>query len=213
MLRAFKYLSFDDTVGRRINLDEYEVDEQRLIFEHLPRDACVLELGARHGVISAAIGRVLADPQAHVAVEPDQTVLSSLLRNKAAHGSMYTVLPGIIAPPGTPFAKIRLDSLCTHVVKAPVDSRYLVEVPTYTWEQAEALAGRPFTAVVADIEGSFGDFVRDHARHLQASAVRFVFFEKDAPQRCDYARVVQELAAMGFEIVVDGFHCIMRRAS
>ena len=55
--------------------------EQALANAYVERADCILELGARYGMVSVAANRQLAEPTWHLAVEPDHRVISALKRN------------------------------------------------------------------------------------------------------------------------------------
>ncbi|MEM0354163.1 MAG: hypothetical protein QXW79_01140 [Thermoplasmata archaeon] len=48
----------------------------------VPSDGIDLELDARYGIVSCLINRLLDNPQNHVTVEPDKSVISALFQNR-----------------------------------------------------------------------------------------------------------------------------------
>ena len=88
---------FVNESGEVVDTDLFETYEQALVLKHLPKDATVLELGARYGTVSCVISSVLADPTRHVAVEPDETVIEALMRNKEANNGHFHIYKGVIS--------------------------------------------------------------------------------------------------------------------
>src|SRR6056300_408093 len=92
-------MGFIDREGNPANTD-YEKEEQFLVRTYLPRDAQVLELGARYGTVSCVISEVLQDPTKHVAVEPDPSVIEALLHNREENGGKFHIFNGIVSEHG-----------------------------------------------------------------------------------------------------------------
>ena len=74
-------MTFVDRNNEPANVD-YEAEEQFLVRKYIPKNANVLELGARYGTVSCVISEILDDPTHHVAVEPDHSVIEALTKNR-----------------------------------------------------------------------------------------------------------------------------------
>ena len=90
---------FVDREGNPVNID-YEKEERFLIRTYLPKNACVLELGARYGTVSCVISEVLEDPTKHVAVEPDSSVIETLTKNRGENGGKFHIFNGVVSEHG-----------------------------------------------------------------------------------------------------------------
>ena len=72
-----------------------ELNEQQIIFEYLPREGNVLELGGNIGRSSIIISNLLNRPMNHVVVEPDPNIAAKLKSNRDKkrglhrHGSTF----------------------------------------------------------------------------------------------------------------------------
>ena len=92
-------MRFIDREGNPANID-YEKEEQFLVRKYLPKDAQVLELGARYGTVSCVISEVIQDPTKHVAVEPDPSVIEALTKNRRENGGKFHIYEGVISRNG-----------------------------------------------------------------------------------------------------------------
>ena len=86
-------MPFVDRDGHQANV-EYEAEEQFLVRKYIPKDAKVLELGARYGTVSCVLSEVLDDPTQHVAVEPDSSVIEALTKNRDTNGGKFHIFEG-----------------------------------------------------------------------------------------------------------------------
>lgn len=75
----------------RFYLNEYEKNELELIEEHLPRDKPVIELGGCIGVMSCKINQKLDDPQNHIVLEANPSLIPDLKRNKRLNGANFEI--------------------------------------------------------------------------------------------------------------------------
>ena len=71
IFRIIDRIPYVDEHNTVIDHRTHERNEQELALRFIPRDATVLELGARYGTVSCVINSILNDPTRHVAVDPD----------------------------------------------------------------------------------------------------------------------------------------------
>jgi len=83
-------------VGKDIDTEIWEKDEQKLVRENVKPGACVLELGGRYGVVSWAIQEKLADKKKHVVVEVDNMVIPTLQVNRDNNNCEYHIVNGVV---------------------------------------------------------------------------------------------------------------------
>jgi precorrin-6B methylase 2 len=86
---------FVNSKGENVYYD-LEKDEQFLARTYVPKNATVLELGARYGTVSCIISEVLDDPTRHVAVEPDSSVIEALEKNRDNNGGKFHIYNGVV---------------------------------------------------------------------------------------------------------------------
>jgi FkbM family methyltransferase len=188
--------------GQVIDITKCEVDEQRLAREYVPKNARVLELGARYGTVSCIISSILDDPTKHVAVEPDISVAAALIHNKLTHNSKFNIVFGAISR--TP---LFLDFTCGYGNHTIPSDRSTIE--TFTLEEIEKRYDVTFDCLVADCEGFLEQFFRENPTF--ALKLNIVIFEMDCPERCNYDFVKQVLRDAGLHPVIDEFQSVWVR--
>lgn len=75
----------------RFFLNEYEKSELELIEEYLPQDKPVIELGGCIGVTSCKINQKLDNPQKHIVLEANPSLIPDLKRNKDLNSAKFEV--------------------------------------------------------------------------------------------------------------------------
>ena len=199
-LDAIPYLNEQ---GYVIPHKEWERDEQMDALQFVPRDATVLELGARYGTVSCAINSVLDNPERHVAVEPDLSVYYALMGNRDRHGCKFLIMDGVVSK--TPVF-MRREGYSTHIVGDLGAATF--EAKTMSYDQLEASTGLVFDCLVADMEGGLLAFLEENIDKVRN--YRAVLFECDGD--CDYGRVRAILAKHGLYEAKAGFHSVWIRA-
>jgi FkbM family methyltransferase len=144
--------------------DTHEREERALVKQHLPSDACVLELGACMGVVSGVINRRLSFPERHVAVEANPHLIAVLEGNRARNRLSFTIHSGLISrtSDGVFFLS---DCFVMSSGDQAVGER--VTVPVMTVDDLEAGLGRQFDAVFMDIQGGEEAFLWENPQLLR----------------------------------------------
>lgn len=176
-----------------------ERSEQLDAYLFVPRDATVLELGARYGTVSCIINRMLKNPKAHVAVEPDTVVIPALEKNRERAGASFHIWAGAVS-------KKPLQMDCSDYGGATRIVESSGNVKTISIEELEKLHGLRFDTIVADCEGFFGQFVEEN----DMSKYRIILIEKDAPWICDYNKIHETLVDSGFIMIKNEFNQVDR---
>lgn len=173
----------------RFHTDSHERPERSLVKRFVPPDACVLELGACFGVVSAVINRTLANPARHVAVEPNPAMLPVLERNRARNQVEFHVEHALVSErmDGTFF----VDS-CPTMSSANKTTSHSLRVPVVTVAALEQKYGLRFDTLVLDIQGAEDEFLHDNQDLL--SRCRCVVLELHphiiGAKRCEACRQV-----------------------
>lgn len=169
---------------------EYEAEEQFLVRKYLPKNATVLELGARYGTVSCVISEVLNDPTKHVAVEPDTTVIEALIKNRDNNGGKFHVYEGVISSKGYEMGfidpKFNLHEYGTFTKES--------ENPTVQNISFDALSKKynlNFDCIVADCEGFFPSFVEENPTAIQN--MRVIIYEQDGTPWQEYIKKYETL--------------------
>lgn len=194
-------MTFIDREGQELDTS-YEAVEQCLVSTYLPKNARVLELGARYGTVSCAISDVLDDPTQHVAVEPDHSVIEALEVNRRAHGATFHIFEGVVS-----HKKYRLACIDPqfdfHEYGTYTKESDDPDLTSKTLEELECEYGVQFDCVVADCEGFFCSFVDENRERIKH--MRVLIYEQDGIPWSEYMQKYRDLddtlVSMGFRRV------------
>ena len=155
---------------------EYEAEEQFLVRKYIPKDAKVLELGARYGTVSCVLSEVLDDPTQHVAVEPDSSVIEALTKNRDTNGGKFHIFEGVVSKKGYELAfidpKFDLHEYGTYTKETDTPT-----IKNMTLEDLSVTYDIKFDCIVADCEGFFCDFVDENREAIKN--MRVIIYEQD----------------------------------
>lgn len=182
-------MAFVDRDNQPVNV-EYEAEEQFLVRKYIPRDASVLELGARYGTVSCVISDILDEPTRHVAVEPDHSVIEALKKNRVNNNGAFRIFEGVVSSKGYELAFIdpKFDLYEYGTYTKETDHPTIKNVSLRTLSE---MYGIEFDCVVADCEGFFCDFVEENPDAIQN--MRVIIYEQDGIPWSDYAEKYETL--------------------
>lgn len=168
-------MAFIDRDGNPANV-EYEAEEQFLVRTYIPKDAKVLELGARYGTVSCVISDILDDPTQHVAVEPDSSVIEALTKNRDANGGKFQIFEGVVSKKGYELAfidpKFDLHEYGTYTKETDTPT-----IKNMSLKELSDTYNVTFDCIVADCEGFFCDFVDENPEAVKD--MRVIIYEQD----------------------------------
>ena len=197
-------IPYVDERGKQIDI-KHEREEQYVSHDYISPHNTVLELGARYGVVSCVINHKLEHPTHHVCLEPDTTVIESLVKNRASHRAHFRIVNGIISNKKN--IALKPNGYASRVVSMSEGEQAL---PTYTVQQIEKQYKLKFDTLVADCEGCLCDFIHEN-HHFVTHQLNNIMFEADLPHLCDYQNVRKCLDQAGFKVIVDGFVSFWRK--
>jgi FkbM family methyltransferase len=185
-----------------IDITNYETFEQRFAEQYVLSSDCVLELGARYGVVSGSIQK--NKPAFHIAVEPDASVWDILEKNIAYNSLNTRIFKGFISkcPLSLNYSGLSSHYLETQDQTQFVNSKSLEDV-------VNIFQSPPITALIADCEGGLEIFLKDNL-HL-AKTLRMICYEQDNGQSCNYKWIEEHLIENGMTCVQLGFHKVWLR--
>jgi FkbM family methyltransferase len=189
---------FVEDYGPKLDIATYEPTEMKLAWRFVQPDDIVLELGARVGVVSCTICRRLNNPKHLVAVEPDQRAIYPLQKNKMKNNCDFQVYPGFVSK--QPLS-LKDHHIWTHSYYDPESV-----MDRCTLEELQKSTGCTFNVLVADCEGFLETFFDENPWFYDQ--LRMIIYERDAPQRCNYVKIEEQLRTKGFQNIVDGFNCV-----
>ena len=182
-------MSFIDREGKHVDTS-YEADEQYLVKTYIPKDAHVLELGARYGTVSCVISSVLDDPTMHVAVEPDSSVIEALEANKRTHEAEFRIFEGVVSK-----KKYKLEFIDPkfdfHEYGTYTTESDEPDLHSKTLEELERTYSIQFDCVVADCEGFFCSFVDENIEKIKN--MRVLIYEQDGIPWSEYMKKYEDL--------------------
>jgi FkbM family methyltransferase len=180
---------FVNSRGEPVDVN-FEKEEQMLVRKYLPRNASVLELGARYGTVSCVIGEVLDDPTRHVAVDPDSSIISALEQNRAANRGNFHIYNGVVSEkayninfidPAFPnaeygtYTKQSTDSTLNNISLKDLQTKYNLRIDY----------------IVADCEGFLCDFIKENEWVLDQ--LTGIIYERDGHPWKDMISKYEEL--------------------
>ena len=185
---------FVNEINRVIDHVNMERDEQLLAQRFVKPEHVVLELGARYGTVSYYINQNLTDKQAQVSVEPDSRVWEALEKNKKANNCHYHIVKGFIS--NKRLGLTNLDNWYNGYGSTFSDDETSV-IDHFTLESIEEKYNLKFNCLVADCEGYLERFFDENPKLYDQ--LETIIFEADYGQKCNYAKVMENLKNHGFE--------------
>ena len=85
----------------------WERAEQYFITKYVKPEDCVIEFGGRYGISSYCIQNNLKNKNAHLVIEPDETIISALYKNIKNNSMKCKVFNGIISKKNKMMIKIK----------------------------------------------------------------------------------------------------------
>jgi FkbM family methyltransferase len=209
VLSKFNDLKFYNETNYLVPHNEYERDEQLLVARYIDKNDVVLELGARYGSVSCIINKILSNKTNQVSVEPDNTVLETLKRNKAINNCEFTIYNGIITS-NTAYNKLVLIGYgstvdITNNIDANVYSNS-IDVLTMSLDDLQNNCNLCFNVLVADCEGFLEVFLNENK--ILYTQLNKIIFECDRPDVCNYNNIKKELIENGFKMIENGFQSV-----
>ena len=209
VLSKFNDLIFYNETNYLVPHNEYERDEQLLVARYIDKNDIVLELGARYGSVSCTINKILDNKTNQVSVEPDNTVLETLKRNKAINKCEFTIYNGIITS-NTAYNKLVLNGYGSTVdITNNMDTNIYsnsIDVLTMSLDDLQTNFKLCFNVLVADCEGFLEIFLNENK--VLYKQLNKIIFECDRPDVCNYNNIKNELIENGFKLIENGFQCV-----
>lgn len=195
---SFCKLKYKDENDKDIDNNALEKPEQYLAEIYIPKDATVLEMGARYGTVSCVINKRLTDPTKQVSVEPDERVLKALEKNKKRNKCDFNIVHGTVS--NVPVKLVDVDSWSGYGTTSEKDETSTI--PHYSVAELEEKYNLKFDTLVADCEGCLEVFFDENGDFIKN--LKMVFIEKDAPKKTNYRKITDFLKNNKFDRIVGG---------
>lgn len=180
--------------------DTYELAERTLVAKHLRADARVLELGGSLGIVSCHVNRRLANPKAHVVLEPNADLIAWLKGNRDANGCSFAIEDKIVGLGGTAYLTKSSNSDSGQVTAEGADDG-ADAIETITWQALEGKCGLRFDTLVADIEGSEYDLLMNFTPHIYALRTIIIEMHPRIIGEAKQRQIDDLLRAGGFHLI------------
>jgi FkbM family methyltransferase len=150
----------------RFAVDTYELPERRLVKEHLPRSATVLEMGGCIGVVSCTINRNLDNPEKHLVLEANPHLIPALQKNRAINHCSFVIKNAVIS--ALPSVRISTGKIMDSNTLAGLseDGGETIDVTSTSVSEMQQEMNCVFDAIVMDIEGAEYDFMKENEQLL-----------------------------------------------
>jgi len=177
---------------------QYEAEERQLMRQFVRPEDSVIEVGACLGVVSCVTNQLLRDRSRHLVVEANPLLIPWLHRNRELNGSGFIVEHCAVGkPPEVTFyihASAVVDGSSKHKSARPV------RLPCRSLRELHERYG-PFTALIADVEGSEIDMLEDSHEVLKAYRLAVIEFHPTIIGEDKVARCKQLLTGCGLRPV------------
>ena len=176
----------------------YEVEEQGLLRDHLPRNLPVVEMGGGIGFVSCLVNRMLERPSHHVVVEANPQLIPTIEENRRLNDCSFSVINRALAYDQEEVHVFVPDSFVYGNVTG--DGNRTALVPSTTLRDLVETANFDVFTLVMDIEGAEVDLVEREGDLLAARA--FMLAAEWHPMiRSEQAvtRALKRLERLGFE--------------
>ena len=189
--------------------NEYERDEQLLVARYIEPNDIILELGARYGSVSCIINKIINNKTNQVSVEPDNTVLDVLHKNKKLNNCNFHIFNGIITS-NNKYNKLLLNGYGSTIDINDSMNKDIynksINIDCISLDNLQKKYNLTFNVLVADCEGFLETFLNENKCLYEQ--LNKIIFECDRPDVCNYANIKTELLNNNFKIIENGFQCV-----
>jgi FkbM family methyltransferase len=196
-------IPYYDEKGEKINTKVEEIDEQVDAEQYIKPDDIVLEVGARYGTVSNVINTILKNKTNHIVIEPDDTVINALTKNRDSHGCKFQIFNGYISNKNK---KIIYKDYATHLVDIDEKGGEDLANKRISYTDLKKKYNLDFNVLVIDCEGCMEELILDIGKDIKN--YNKIFFEKDFPHKSNYEFIKNYLLGYNFNIIKYGFRCI-----
>lgn len=148
--------------GAGFGTGEYEADERQMMKQFVRPEDSVIELGACLGVVSCVTNQLLRDRSRHLVVEANPLLIPWLFRNRELNNSGFIVEHCAVGKP--PEVTFYIHPTAVVDGSSQRKSARGFRLPCRSLQELHERYG-PFTALIADVEGSEID-VLEHSREV-----------------------------------------------
>lgn len=180
---------------------DIEANSRLMVVQWIPKDATVLEVGARYGSVSCAISRVLGESGKLVSMDADERVWGALEENRANLKCNFHIAKGLLGKQDGKILQNRYGTLAA--TGDSFSGNVAATVPHFTVEDLESAHNLKFDTANFDCEGCFAPVFKAFPTFFDQ--LRLLIIEvHDEPE----AQAVAELQKRGWQML--GVHSRQR---
>lgn len=189
-----------------VDIATLETEEQALAQKYIQENDVVLELGARYGSVSCVINSKLSTKTNQVVIEPDERVWAALEKNRKVNNCNFYIVKGFLSN-----KKLGLTNLDYWYggYGATCVPDTTSNIPSYSMNLINDTYNLKFNVLVADCEGFLETFFDENPTFYDT--LRLIIFEADYPEKCNYEKIKNTLAAKGFVKLVEGHQNVWKK--
>ncbi len=188
--------------------DSYEIEERKLITQHLKPNDHVLELGGCAGIVSCLTSQMI-DSGRHCVVEANPYMLPYLYANREANGGKFHILGVAVSKAKTLPFFIHKNMVGSSAQRRTETSHHIACMPLELIEQQYG----PFNVLIMDIEGGEADFIAENENSLSGFNKLIIEFHPSILTAETVTQLYTHLDQLGFDCVetIDSVSCFLRR--
>jgi len=177
------------------------MDERALIGRWLPSDVPVLEFGGGLGVVSCLVNSKLDDPEKHIVVEPNPSMVAILERNRRINACKFQVVSKAISY-GFDHVDLNIDEQFVSSSVKGLSNGKTIKVETTSVTDLLMQAGFESAGIVCDIEGSEAEIIE---RELPTLGDRIRFFMTEM-----HPRILGQNAVGGLMVALENLGFVLK---
>jgi FkbM family methyltransferase len=189
---------------------KHEAPERALVRQFVNPALPLVELGGALGVVSCIANRLLTDPDRHVVVEANPSLIPVLAANRDLNGSRFTVLNRVVGY-DQPFASF---PIARNVLASSlrVETGHRVTVPTTSLAGILDEFGFDRSTVICDIEGAEAELIRRESATLASRVDTIIIEVHDQLLGVEQTRALwNTLRDAGFEVMAAAWDTVALR--
>jgi FkbM family methyltransferase len=173
---------------------DIEANSRLMAVKWIPKDATVLEVGARYGSVSCAISRLLANSGKLVSMDADEQVWDALQQNRENFKCNFHIAKGLLGKQDGKIFRHRYGTVAS--TEQSFAGNAAVTVPHFTVEDLESKYKLAFDTANFDCEGCFAPVAKAFPGFLKQLKLLIVEVH-DEPE----AQAVTQLLGQGWKLI------------
>lgn len=196
--------SLEDASGKQLKNIDYELTEQILLNKYVSDKDSVLQLGGNIGTSCILVDKIRNGGN-NICVEPNESLIPLLKRNKKNTNSRFVIIDGILSNQSG-MVLIESDDLNKYgsYIESSTKKNTIPGKIVKNYDFTKLNKKYNFTVLLVDCEGCFESFLDEYQNALDN--INIIIIELDNPDMCNYDKVINKLQLSGFLYMEGEFH-------